>query len=117
MLGTLSIENQIEVGLRELQCSGRNLPAIAAERGIKVSNSSFVRGMRDGFDRELGPRLLEVVKMMKAARDAYADIPINWAEHSRVALLLTLIMMRHVAVEEGFVQLQHDLEEVIRQEQ
>jgi len=117
MSATFSTENQIENALRELRCSGRNFAAIVSERGIRFSHTSFVRGMKDGFDTELGQRLLELLKQMKTARDAYRDIPIDWSQHSRVALLLTLILMKEVAAEDGHEQLRHDLEEVIRQEQ
>ena len=113
MLATFSIEQRIDTALRDLQCSGRDFVLIANERGIKISNSSFVRMTQSGFDDKLGNQLLEILKLMKAARDEFRDIPVDWHQHSRVAMLLTLILMRQVAAEEGYVQLRQDAEEAI----
>jgi len=116
MLATFSIEQRIDTALRDLQCSGRDFVLIAAEKGIKISNSTFVRMSQTRFDFKLGNQLLEVLKLMKAAQDEFKDIPIDWHQHDRVAQLLTLVLLRQIAAEEGYVQLQHDANEAIQLE-
>jgi len=119
MPATFSTEGKLSTVLHELDCSARNFVSIARERGIPISTGPFSQAMTGirPFDVKLGRRLLEVARLMKTVRDEYQDIPIDWSQHERIALLLTLIVMRQVAQEEGFEQLQRDVEEVIRQEQ
>jgi len=114
-----SVEGRIEATLRALNCSGRAFVNIAWARGIKVSNSTFALAMSketESFDNQLGSSLLEVAHLMQNAQKLFSDVPINWNESEKIALLLSLVVMKQIAAEDGHLQLERDVEAALNHE-
>jgi hypothetical protein len=118
MLTSLSIEGRIETTLRALNCSARAFENIVRAKGIKIPHATFIYAMAGtkSFENTLGTQLLEIANLMRDVQQHFQDIPIDWGQSEKVAMLLSLTMLKQMATEQGLNELAADADSALTQE-
>jgi hypothetical protein len=101
MPATFSPEAQIDIALRDLDCSGRSFVDIARAAGVQIAHGPFSEALngKKAFERNVADRLTRLVVEMKQLQRDVPEVPIAWTNHVRIANALTVRRLQRAAVE------------------
>ncbi len=110
---TLSPENMILTGLKDLDCPGSLFVNICRASGVQVSQGGFsqtMNGKSPAFDRELAQKMLDVLKQLKSLQKSVGVVPLktpegtfevpvslDWTKIEEISRALTFLRMRNIA--------------------